>query len=448
MHGRAISGRLAATALRLLGRRRVARHASHWLAPPGVAGTTRSRPFLPGTCAFPANQAEKSYWGASLNYRWLSRDTHQINEEKTVGKHRGSASKLVETPSDSHTLLVLQPEYKSGHVEKPYVPAEYRLDEAVSLAEAITDWEVHSRRVDAIRKPHNRFLFGTGKIEELKAFVRQLPVSAVFINTPMLTPLQHRTLTHVFKKDVFDRFSIILKIFKERAKTREAKVQVALAEIPYMKSRLVEEDTGFDQQRGGMGKMGGGGETSLESSRRNLHHREKMLKRQLEDIRMKHHAASVHRGKHSLPIVAVVGYTNAGKTTLVKALSKDETMHPEDMLFATLDTTLHAAKLPCGERVLLVDTIGFISDLPHELVESFTSTLEDVTNAVSWKRGWGGGGGCSELEMARGAAVPIVKSSELLSDKYVILVGRWLCSLCRELCLQTDIVVTGIVAGD
>ena len=131
--------------------------------------------------------------------------------------------------------------------------------------------------------------------------------------------------------------------------------------------------------------MGGAGETSLESQRRNLHNREKALKQELSEIRLKHHAASVHRAKHAIPVVAVVGYTNAGKTTLVKALSKDESMHPEDMLFATLDTTMHAVKLPCGERVLFVDTIGFISDLPHELVESFASTLEDVANAVSFE---------------------------------------------------------------
>ena len=290
---------------------------------------------------------------------------------------------LKDVPSDSQTLLVIQPEYKSGPVERPYVPAKYKLEEAVNLAEAITGWQVHSQRVDAIRIPHSKFLFGKGKISELKAAISQLPITGVFVNVPTMTPLQHKTLEELFVKDVFDRFGIVLKIFKERAHTREAKVQVELAEIPYLRSRLVEEEEGFDQQRGGIGKMGGAGETSLETHRRILHTQEKALRKELKEIRMKHRVASAYRSKHSLPVVATVGYTNAGKTTLVKALSGDERMHPEDMIFATLDTTMHAAKMPCGLKVLLVDTIGFISDLPHELVESFASTLEDVTNAVS-----------------------------------------------------------------
>ena len=305
-----------------------------------------------------------------------------VNQGHGVYITRRLSSKTVETPKDTHNLLVIQPDHKSGVVEKPYVPAEGKLEEAVSLAEAITGWKVQSTRVDILRKPHSRFVFGKGKIAELQTAVKQSPASGVFINIPKLTPLQQRSLETLFEKDVFDRFSIVLRIFKERAKTREAKAQVELAEIPYLRSRLVKEEGDFDQQRGGTGKTGGAGETSLEISRRTLISREKILKDELSVIRNKRKTSRNQRAKHSLPVVAVVGYTNAGKTTLIKALSKDDCLHPEDMLFATLDTTMHAGKLPCGLRVIFVDTIGFISDLPHELVESFASTLEDVISAV------------------------------------------------------------------
>ena len=296
---------------------------------------------------------------------------------------RKLSSELIETPQDAHTLLVIQPDYKLGIVEKPYVPAESKLEEAVQLAQAITGWKVQSTRVDILRPPHSKFLFGKGKISELKTAVKHLPISGIFINVPKLTPLQRRSLEELFQREVFDRFSIVLRIFKERAKTREAKVQVELAEIPYLRSLISGQKGEFDQQKGGTGKTGGAGETSLEISRRAILRREKALREELNVIRAKHTTLRTQRVKHSLPVVAVVGYTNAGKTTLIKALSKDEKLHPKDMLFATLDTTMHAGKLPCGLKVLYVDTIGFISDLPHELVESFASTLEDVTSAVS-----------------------------------------------------------------
>ena len=299
-----------------------------------------------------------------------------------------SKMKLFETPSDEHTLLVVQPEFKTGSVENPYVPAKRKLDEAVSLAEAITGWKIHQQRIDAVRKPHSRTFFGRGKIAELQSVVRGLPVTAVYINVPHLMPVQHKVLEEIFEREVFDRFGIVLRIFKERARTKEAKLQVELAEIPYLRAHLLEEEGHYNLQgRGGRegktGGGGGGGESNFVAAKRNLHKREVHLRQELKAIRQRHKIKSVQRTKHHMPVIAVVGYTNSGKTTLVKALSKDATMHPEDMLFATLDTTMHSGKLPCGLKVLYVDTIGFISDLPHDLVESFSSTLEDVIHAVS-----------------------------------------------------------------
>ena len=314
-----------------------------------------------------------------------SHDEHGEEELKGKGPHMHD----VHTPDENQKLLVIQPEYKSGHVEKPYIPATYKLEEAVSLVEAITGWQVHSQRVDTIRQVHNRFLFGTGKVKELQETIGELgdTITGVFINVPVLTPLQHRSLEHLFGVDIYDRFGIVLRIFKERAHTREAKTQVELAEIPYLKMQFfeqLEEEGDFSHLRGGTGKMSGAGETSIDVMKQKLNRRQKQLREDLKEIRHKNHLKREQRAKHtSLPVVAIVGYTNAGKTTLIKALTHDQSMQPEDMLFATLDSTMHAGKLPCGLKVLYVDTIGFVSDLPHELVESFQTTLEDVVTAVS-----------------------------------------------------------------
>ena len=303
--------------------------------------------------------------------------------------NKGPQMHETHTSEDVHKLIVIQPEYKTGPIEKPYVPSSHKLEEAVALVEAVSGWEVKGQRVEAIRQVHSKYLFGTGKMEELKSDIRNLKdsITGVFINIPTLTPVQHRCLAETFNKEVFDRFGIVLQIFKERAHTKEAKLQVELAEIPYLRGKLFEElehSGGFTHRRGGTGKMGGGGETSVMTMKETLNRRQKRIKSELEEIRSRHRSEREHRARHAgLPIVAVVGYTNAGKTTLIKRLTHDEHMSPEDKLFATLDATIHAGRLPCGLKVLYVDTIGFVSDLPHELVESFASTLEDVTSAVS-----------------------------------------------------------------
>lgn len=311
----------------------------------------------------------------------LWKDDQFFSELPEVKIKRG-CSPNVDIAGDEQTLLVIQPDCKEGTTAAPYVPAEYKLEEAASLAEAVTGWRVHEKRVEPLRKQHNKFFFGKGKIAELQKLAESLPISGVFINTPKLTPFQHEALEGLFGKDVFDRFGIVLRIFKERARTHEAKIQVELAEIPYLKSRLAADVTQSDNQKGGPGKTGGSGDTALHIAKQNLAKREKMLREKLAELWKRHHVTASHRvRRYNLPTVAVVGYTNAGKTTLVRALSHDEAMQPKDMLFATLDTTMHAGKLPSGMKVLYLDTIGFISDLPHELIESFRSTLEEVIHA-------------------------------------------------------------------
>lgn len=307
----------------------------------------------------------------------------------SCGKHMGYVflARLYAGVQDSadevQQLVVIQPEYKTGPVAKPYVPAQYKLEEAVSLVEAIRGWEVYQKRIEAVRELNSQYFFGRGKMAQLKTEIWNLKkISGVFINTPTLTRNQHKNLEDTFRTKVYDRFGIVLHIFKERAHSKEAKLQVELAENPYLYSRLFEGD---EEGRGG-GRSegsGNGGETSMEARKFAMKRRRKVVEDELKEIREKRKMLREHRARRSsMPTVAVVGYTNAGKTTLIKALSQDSSMVPKDILFATLDSTLHAGKLPCGLGVLYIDTIGFISDIPVELVESFASTLEDSIAAV------------------------------------------------------------------
>ena len=253
-----------------------------------------------------------------------------------------------------------------------------RLEEAVGLAIAL-DLEVVETMIAPLRLVTPATLFGKGKIEEFAAIceVEKIDV-AVFDD--QLTPVQQRNLERSLNVKVVDRTGLILEIFARRARTREGKLQVELARLDYERSRLVRTWTHLERQRGGTGNTGGPGETQIELDRRLIRDNILKLKRELDEVRRTRTLHRSARKKVPYPTVALVGYTNAGKSTLFNRLT-NATVVAQDMLFATLDPTLRTVKLPDGRPAILSDTVGFISDLPHELVEAFRATLEEVQEA-------------------------------------------------------------------
>jgi len=252
------------------------------------------------------------------------------------------------------------------------------LDEACALVRAI-DVELTGSGLAPLSKPTPATLIGQGKVDALAPMLAEQGIDVVVVNGE-LSPVQQRNLERAWKVKVLDRTGLILEIFGERARTREGVLQVELAHLTYQKSRLVRSWTHLERQRGATGFIGGPGETQLEADRRILDEKIVRLKRQLEKVvrtRTLHRAA---RKKVPQPVVALVGYTNAGKSTLFNKQTSAG-VRAEDMLFATLDPTMRQIRLPSGRMAILSDTVGFISDLPHELVAAFRATLEEVLEA-------------------------------------------------------------------
>jgi GTP-binding protein HflX len=256
--------------------------------------------------------------------------------------------------------------------------ADAKLAEAVGLADAIALDVVHSEVV-RIRKAQPSTLFGKGQVERLAATVAALEAEVVIIDGAV-SPIQQRNLEKALGAKVIDRTGLILEIFGERASTREGALQVELAHLNYQASRLVRSWTHLERQRGGFGFLGGPGETQIEADRRLIRDRIAKLRRELEDVKRTRALHRTRRQKAPYPVVALVGYTNAGKSTLFNRLTGAEVM-AEDLLFATLDPTMRAIELPGFDKVILSDTVGFVSELPTQLVAAFRATLEEVLEA-------------------------------------------------------------------
>ncbi len=286
-------------------------------------------------------------------------------------------------PRDGGAVMrawVLHPEIKSDRDRRAPEPS---LEEALALAAALPDLDVAGGEVVRLPRAHPGLLLGSGKIEELKTKFETDEVGLVLIDGPV-TPVQQRNLEKAWGLKVLDRTGLILEIFSDRAATREGVLQVEMAALAYQRTRLVRAWTHLERQRGGLGFVGGPGETQIEADRRAIDDQMARLRKQLAKVvktRELHRAA---RAKVPFPVVALVGYTNAGKSTLFNRLTGAEVM-AEDMLFATLDPTMRAVDLPApsgtGPRVILSDTVGFISELPTQLVAAFRATLEEVLAA-------------------------------------------------------------------
>lgn len=256
--------------------------------------------------------------------------------------------------------------------------ADARLAEAVGLAASIGLLVVHSVVVP-LRTRRPSTLLGEGQLAAISHAVAEQNVTVAIIDAA-LTPVQQRNLERAWSCKVIDRTGLILDIFGERAATREGTLQVELAHLDYQRSRLVRSWTHLERQRGGFGFLGGPGETQIEADRRLIGERIVRLKKDLEQVRRTRGLHRSARRRVPFPIVALVGYTNAGKSTLFNALTGAE-VTARDQLFATLDPTMRGLRLPSGRRVILSDTVGFISDLPHELIAAFRATLEEVAEA-------------------------------------------------------------------
>lgn len=283
---------------------------------------------------------------------------------------------LEETAARPTKAMVLHPDIRGAEALR--LP-EHRLAEAVALAAALPGLEVLGAEVVRLAKVTPATLFGSGKVKELAERFKAEEVDLVLVDGPV-TPVQQRNLEKAWGVKLLDRTGLILEIFADRARTREGVLQVELAALSYQRTRLVRAWTHLERQRGGFGFVGGPGETQIEADRRAIDEQVMKIRRQLGKVvktRELHRAA---RRKVPYPVVALVGYTNAGKSTLFNRMTGAEVL-AKDMLFATLDPTMRGVRLPSGREIILSDTVGFISDLPTQLVAAFRATLEEVLEA-------------------------------------------------------------------
>ena len=283
---------------------------------------------------------------------------------------------MIEVKKDKTSVWVLQPKFK---VDLRDVNSLSSIDEANALAKALPLVKIIGSTLVSLERLRPKEFFGTGKVSELALTFKAEKVDLVIINS-QISPVQQRNLEEKWQVKILDRTALILEIFSDRAVTKEGVIQVEMAALTYQRSRLVRAWTHLERQRGGLGFVGGPGETQIEADKRAIDHHLVQLKRQLNKIKKTRDLHRKSRAKVPFPIIALVGYTNAGKSTLFNILTGANEFS-EDMLFATLDPKMRAIKLNNKIKIIISDTVGFISNLPTELIAAFRATLEEVLAA-------------------------------------------------------------------
>ncbi|XP_040491110.1 putative GTP-binding protein 6 isoform X1 [Ursus maritimus] len=285
-------------------------------------------------------------------------------------------------PVGTQRVCLIHPEVKQGPGKPQLTRAEWQVAEAEALVHTLDGWSVAETMVVPSKAPDGKLIFGKGTLEHLTEKIRGAPeITAVFLNVERLATPTKKELEAAWGVQVFDRFTVVLHIFRCNARTKEARLQVALAELPLLRSHLKSSMARPDGRGGGSRYIMGSGESFMQVQQRLFKEKEMKIRKALERLRKKRRLLGRQRRRQEFPVISVVGYTNCGKTTLIKALTGDDAVQPRDQLFATLDVTAHAGWLPSCMAVIYMDTIGFLSQLPHSLIESFSATLEDVAHS-------------------------------------------------------------------
>ncbi|GJQ65939.1 hypothetical protein Trydic_g4037 [Trypoxylus dichotomus] len=295
-----------------------------------------------------------------------NKEDNTINLIEKDSDYDALAEKYLNVTAE-HSCIIIHPYVKWGPQKVKTSSPQCLVDEAVALINSLQTWKVVDKIIVPLDTLQKKTLFGKGTLEKLKNIInRDSSITSVFINTSTLRNIQNEELERHFGKPIFDRYNIVMQIFSLHAISKHAKLQVALAELPFIQSRLRKHDTDFVVS------------AAVDTRNLILQTREKKIKEEIKQLKSQRELLRYKRTKANFPVVAVVGYTNVGKTSLIKALTGDKSLVPRNQLFATLDVTIHAGLLPSTLKVLYVDTVGFLYDIPTGLIECSNATLEDA----------------------------------------------------------------------